>query len=265
MRRCIRVLSALVLLAPGGLLRGAEGPPARSPAEELAALKQEQKAAYAELEKAFDAKDDQARNKAFEAYGKRRDPLVARAVELARKHPKDPVSLEALTWVITGGLGWTPSSGAAFDLLVRDHVTSEQLQKICPMAAIFGPQEIGERFLRSVLEKSPHRSVRGIACVSLARNLKYQAEAARYQKKPDADRLAREAEALYARAAADYGDVKLRDRTVGDRAKAALFQMHNLVVGKKAPDIEGEDVDGKKFKLSDYKGKVVLLDFWGHW
>jgi peroxiredoxin len=32
-----------------------------------------------------------------------------------------------------------------------------------------------------------------------------------------------------------------------------------------APEIAGEDIDGKKFKLSDYRGKVVLLDFWGNW
>ena len=32
-----------------------------------------------------------------------------------------------------------------------------------------------------------------------------------------------------------------------------------------APEIEGEDVDGKKFKLSDYRGKVVMIDFWGDW
>jgi predicted Zn finger-like uncharacterized protein len=32
-----------------------------------------------------------------------------------------------------------------------------------------------------------------------------------------------------------------------------------------AAEIEGEDLDGKRFKLSDYRGKVVLLDFWGHW
>ncbi len=36
-------------------------------------------------------------------------------------------------------------------------------------------------------------------------------------------------------------------------------------VGTQAPEIEGEDIDGKKFKLSDYRGKVVMLDFWGHW
>ncbi len=35
--------------------------------------------------------------------------------------------------------------------------------------------------------------------------------------------------------------------------------------GNKAPDIEGEDADGRPFKLSDYRGKVVLLDFWGNW
>jgi len=36
-------------------------------------------------------------------------------------------------------------------------------------------------------------------------------------------------------------------------------------VGNLAPEIIGEDIDGKKFKLSDYRGKVVVLDFWGDW
>lgn len=36
-------------------------------------------------------------------------------------------------------------------------------------------------------------------------------------------------------------------------------------VNDTTPDIVGEDVDGKEFKLSDYRGKVVVLDFWGFW
>jgi hypothetical protein len=36
-------------------------------------------------------------------------------------------------------------------------------------------------------------------------------------------------------------------------------------VGIPAPQIEGEDIDGQRFKLSDYRGKVVMLNFWGHW
>ena len=38
-----------------------------------------------------------------------------------------------------------------------------------------------------------------------------------------------------------------------------------LDVGNEAPEIEAEDLDGEVFKLSDYRGKVVLLDFWGNW
>jgi peroxiredoxin len=38
--------------------------------------------------------------------------------------------------------------------------------------------------------------------------------------------------------------------------------MKHLQPGKAAPDIEGADVTGKKMKLSDYRGKVVMLVFW---
>jgi glutathione peroxidase-family protein len=30
-------------------------------------------------------------------------------------------------------------------------------------------------------------------------------------------------------------------------------------------EITGEDIDGEEFALSDYEGKVIMLDFWGHW
>ena len=49
---------------------------------------------------------------------------------------------------------------------------------------------------------------------------------------------------------------------LGPKGRTELFELRNLAVGKAAPEIEGEDVDGVKFKLSDYRGKVVLLDFW---
>ncbi|MEE2825359.1 MAG: hypothetical protein VYE64_01890 [Planctomycetota bacterium] len=35
--------------------------------------------------------------------------------------------------------------------------------------------------------------------------------------------------------------------------------------GSLAPEIKGDDLDGNAFKLSDYRGKVVMLDFWGDW
>jgi len=36
-------------------------------------------------------------------------------------------------------------------------------------------------------------------------------------------------------------------------------------LGKLAPDMELIDMDGNTFKLSDYRGKLLLLDFWPSW
>lgn len=38
-----------------------------------------------------------------------------------------------------------------------------------------------------------------------------------------------------------------------------------LSVGHKAPDFTTTSIDGKTVKLSDYKGKYVLVDFWASW
>ena len=50
----------------------------------------------------------------------------------------------------------------------------------------------------------------------------------------------------------------------------ALFHFFNplfavVEVGKPAPEIELPTSDGKTIKLSDYKGKIVLVDFWASW
>ncbi len=38
-----------------------------------------------------------------------------------------------------------------------------------------------------------------------------------------------------------------------------------LAVGTEAPDFTVQDKDGKPLKLSDFRGKVVVLDFWATW
>jgi hypothetical protein len=42
-------------------------------------------------------------------------------------------------------------------------------------------------------------------------------------------------------------------------------KQNGINVGNIALEIAGRDMDGKPLKLSDYQGKVVLLDFWGNW
>jgi thiol-disulfide isomerase/thioredoxin len=43
------------------------------------------------------------------------------------------------------------------------------------------------------------------------------------------------------------------------------YKMPKFSNGTIAPDFETKKMDGSPLKLSDYKGKIVLLDFWGSW
>jgi len=42
-------------------------------------------------------------------------------------------------------------------------------------------------------------------------------------------------------------------------------QTVGLDIGQKAPDVSFQSPDGKTYKLSDLKGKIVLIDFWAAW
>ena len=46
---------------------------------------------------------------------------------------------------------------------------------------------------------------------------------------------------------------------------AAKKAQANLAVGAKFPDFAEKDVDGNSLAIANYKGKVVLIDFWATW
>ena len=219
-------------------------------------------------------------------------------LELARRHPQDPVALDALTQVITQEYwftaytahpGWGKDSpqAAAIAILLRDHLTSDKLGDACKRVQ-YGFRQECEDFLRTVMEKSPHREIRGMTCLRLAEFLATRIEkldllkgqpdmASRYEmifgkeymgklQSMDRAKAMREAEEMYVQAGEKFGDVKNPDGgTVGERVKAVLYEMRHLAIGKEAPDITGTDQDGQAFKLSDYRGKVVLVYFWSEY
>ncbi|MBB4804677.1 peroxiredoxin [Flavobacterium nitrogenifigens] len=51
----------------------------------------------------------------------------------------------------------------------------------------------------------------------------------------------------------------------GKRLKTAIDLNDKTAVGVVAPEFSQTDVNGKVVKLSDYKGKYVLVDFWASW
>ena len=81
----------------------------------------------------------------------------------------------------------------------------------------------------------------------------------------DAKTLHERQEKLYERVIRSFGDVETADGSMRQVAENGLFVMRHLSVGKMAPDITGEDINGQRFKLSGYRGKVVMLSFWAHW
>jgi thiol-disulfide isomerase/thioredoxin len=118
----------------------------------------------------------------------------------------------------------------------------------------------------------------------------------------DSEALHAEAERLYEEVITDYGDVPMitgnqrrletllkepeprrngepltaeqrreiekvlsRRQTLGEVAQARLDEIYNLTVGKPAPEIDGVGMNGKPLKLSDYRGRVVVVVFWGSW
>jgi hypothetical protein len=236
-----------------------------TPAEQYKALDKEYDDAMQAFQKAYgEAKTDEDKQKLFTDKYPRPDKFAPKFLKLAEEHPKDAAALDALVWIVThntfGPPGGKDSPRAkAVAILTRDHVGSDKLGSVCQMLVYSNDKE-SETLLRTLLEKSPHKDVQGQACLALAQNLKNRGRGLPNQKDNE---LPKEVEELFERAVAKYADVKMQFYgTVGDKAKAELFEIRNLAIGKTAPDIEGVDQDGKKFRLSDYKGKVVLLDFW---
>jgi hypothetical protein len=247
------LISALLLLgpvaAPSAQAAANIGNHPSTPAGEYQALVQEHQAAIAEYSSAYQrAKTDAEREKVSAKYPQPQQ-YAPRFLALARKNPKDPAAIDALVWVAVYS-----RSGAEFDealkLLAADYVGSDKLGQVCQMLAYTSTPQ-SEKFLRLVLEKNPNKEVQGTACLSLGQILKWQS--------------GDEAEKLFKQVVAKYGDVSNDRGNLGERAKGELFELRNLAIGKTAPEIEGEDVEGKKFQLSDYRGKVVVLDFWGDW
>jgi thiol-disulfide isomerase/thioredoxin len=60
---------------------------------------------------------------------------------------------------------------------------------------------------------------------------------------------------------AEYNSIITNMETQIARRQSA----ENIQIGMMAPEIELPGLDGKTRKLSDYKGKVVLIDFWASW
>lgn len=190
--------------------------------------------------------------------------LAPKILGLAEKNPDGDAAFHGYTWTIHSTRRG-PEFEKALELVAKHFLQDERVESL--VNAVRGGSEANNRFLTAIYEKSPSRQARGIACYNLAAGVKQRLDyTGSTLSSEQRNELLETAEKYYDLAFRDYSDVEMGRRgTIGSWVEVDLFELHNLSPGKTAPDIEGEDLDGVPFKLSDYRGKVVMLDFWGDW
>ena len=110
-----------------------------------------------------------------------------------------------------------------------------------------------EHYVRSVLKSEAAVASKAVAGVALIGTMLRKG-----------DELQGEVAELTRQVSERYGDQLFQNKPIKDQLKS-LLDSQKFVVGSLAPDIVGKDHEGKEFRLSEYKGKVVVLDFWADW
>jgi tetratricopeptide (TPR) repeat protein len=219
----------------------------------------------------------------------------ARFLAFAKDHPGSPVACAALGWIIGHGSGGPHADAAvssrpemnatvesAIEILSRDHAPDEVVGPLCLDLTFHVRSKTAEDLLRRVIEQNPGREARGLACLSLARYLVVLSESGLMRRlnpltgglidRPlvkrlrdaDPEAMGREAVTLLNRVVDKYAEIEYHGDRLGEIARAERDAFLALGIGREAPEITGEDLDGKPMKLSDHRGKVVVLNFSSH-
>lgn len=263
-----------------------------------ALLEEISKAARIHDEDSRKARTNEERTRIYQEKFPHAKRYAARFLAIAESAPNDPAGVDALIRVVKFGDGG-PEFSRAIDLLAERHCASIKVGHAA-LALTGHAAPAAERLLRAVVDKNPDQYIKGLASLALAQYLKHQSERVRdIREDPEAaraweaifleegsgkesfdrfrgrdpDSMMKEAEAIFEGIGKEFGGLSSQ----GDRlskaaytklvkdANAELAEIRNLSVGRPAPEIAGEDIDGKPFKLSDYRGKVVYLSFWADW
>ncbi len=164
------------------------------------------------------------------------------------------------------------------------HIGDPRLEKLCLAPYVVeSVLTAPETLFRTLSEKCSSRESRAWGAFALGRHLEARARVVRhiridpefaehirstmdpteYQSlnSKDPAALEQEAVAAFQSVLETAPDVRGADRpTLGEEARGDLFELERLTVGKLAPEIEGQDVEGRPMKLSTFRGKFGVSD-----
>jgi len=266
-------------------------------ARTFADLKRQHERAYTAIQQRRRLARTDAESKAVQQeVWKEARTAAGRAFAWAEAHPEDPESVDAIVWTVHGiangyFVEYDAETTRAFALLTARAIDDEKVAPVCYYAAGAGfACPTAKRFLETALADSKSRLVRGAACLGLARSYHRLAEFIRLSHDPitrkpleewngvgmvtkfeggDPEANDRRAEVYYKRVMDEFGDLKMpspyNETPFVGLARGELYELRHLGIGKVAPSLAGEDVGGRKLRLGDYRGKVVVIVFWASW
>ncbi len=244
--RPLHVVLAVLVCAAGARAQEDE----KALATELEKLDAECTAREREFWKPFiEAKNDEERNKLDLSKNPRPD-FAPRFLALSRRGKGTELGFK-ITCSLAGGQGLGKEDHrAVLHELETTYVAFPKLEsQLCLLlnAGYSAGYDEVARVLSSIAAAAPGRGVKAAAGFTLGE----------LRERSNEPERAKEA---FRAVASDFASTPW-----AAKARARIFVLEHLALGMVAPDFEAEDEKGEKFKLSDYRGKVVVLDFWGFW
>jgi thiol-disulfide isomerase/thioredoxin len=228
---------------------------------------------FAALEKWFHdemvaAKDDDKKvSEANKVYTEKWLKAAAEVTAWVTAHPNDPAAVDGML-LLTGEMRWMLDEKLTGIALRNSH--DARMGRLCFNLLNRGGEPWAEAVVKAVAESNPSRDIRAQAV--FAQGYQSYVKAFPFDRTiPESERapFVKEARKSFVEAA-KYLDVKTPDgkTTIGLKAMHELKRLDNipnLKVGGIAPEIDADDLEGKRMKLSDHRGKVVMVVFWGSW
>jgi hypothetical protein len=242
---------ALVLLLLGAALLPAQEESAETPT--LDDVRYEARRSWNKTRRALDRELAASPEKSAEIEAKRRAALAATLQPLwaaLEAQPNDADAPKALIWILRLGKYDPVPAQKAAKLFARRHAEHEEAYKAAKYLARSQGAAWAEEPLKRLAKAKNERT-------SAWARYALEARALIRAKTADEETLVLNRIQALAAACEEQRDVI--------KAIDLLTRSYRFAPGRPAPEIEGVDLDGTAFKLSDYRGKVVLIDFWGTW
>jgi len=173
---------------------------------------------------------------------------INKIIELAKQNPKAEGVEQGLVWALRGSNNLQLEEIS--NLLLTHYDGSGSIARLTYLYS--RKWNGGAEGLRQIIKRTSNEKIRRLATYHLGSKLVKR------------DKTKEEGLALLKKLQ-ETPDIKKTNPALLKEIKKDIFITEHLSVGCEAPDIVGTDHEDKTFKLSDYRGKVVLLDFWGYW